>query len=124
MMLLRSESCQAAMHEIGATCHGGWGYLELEGRKLAWTHGDDKRILRDLEQSGEFDFLFYGHTHVAEQHCSGSTRIVNPGEVCGWLGGVRDMYETKHGGKRRSPAKHRILLSSPLALNSSRNLLP
>ncbi|MBX9679619.1 MAG: metallophosphatase family protein [Gemmataceae bacterium] len=66
---------------IGATHHGIWGQLEIDGVHIAWTHGDDRRTLRELEASQAFDFLFYGHTHVAEQHQSGKTRIVNPGAL-------------------------------------------
>jgi putative phosphoesterase len=75
------EGLAATMTETGATLHGTWGCLELGNRKLAWAHGDDKRLLRDLEQSGQFDYLFYGHTHVAEQHQSGSTLMINPGAL-------------------------------------------
>jgi putative phosphoesterase len=76
----RSELARA-MAETGATLHEAWGTLELEGRRLAWTHGDDKSLLRDLERSEHFDYLFYGHTHHAEQHRSGPTLIVNPGAL-------------------------------------------
>ena len=30
---------------------------------------------------GAFDFLFYGHTHVAEEHRTGPTRVINPGAL-------------------------------------------
>lgn len=72
---------QAEMTVCGATLHDGFGYLELAGRKLAWTHGDDQRLLRQLEQSAAFDYLFYGHTHVAEQHRTGPTLVCNPGAL-------------------------------------------
>ena len=70
-----------AMHAIHATLHDSFGSIELEGLKLAFTHGDDARLLRDVETSGYYDFLFYGHTHRAEEHLSGPTRIVNPGAL-------------------------------------------
>jgi putative phosphoesterase len=69
------------MAQTGATLHEPFGDLELEGRKLAWTHGDDKRLLHDVEQSGYFAYLFYGHTHQAEQHTTGPTRVINPGAL-------------------------------------------
>jgi uncharacterized protein len=72
---------ETAMKAVGATCHGSFGVLELAGRKVGWTHGDDQRLLHDLETSGAFDFLFYGHTHVAEQHRTGPTLVVNPGAL-------------------------------------------
>jgi predicted phosphodiesterase len=49
--------------------------------KLAFTHGDDKPLMRDVERSGYYDFLFYGHTHQAEEHRSGLTRVINPGAL-------------------------------------------
>lgn len=70
-----------AVKEIGATLHGAWGQLEFAGRSLAFTHGDDPHLLHDLAQSDEFDFLFHGHTHVAKEHRTGKTRIINPGAL-------------------------------------------
>ncbi len=70
-----------AMADIGATLHEHFGNLELEGVKLAFLHGDDTRMLRDVERSGHYDFLFYGHTHQAEEHRTGPTRVINPGAL-------------------------------------------
>ena len=70
-----------AIHGIGATLHEGYGYLELDGVKLAFTHGDDKRLLHDLEQSGAFDYIFHGHTHQAANYRKGATRVINPGAL-------------------------------------------
>ena len=70
-----------AIHGIGATLHEGWGNLELEGVKMAFLHGDDRRLMQDVENSGVFDFLFYGHTHQAEEHRTGPTRVLNPGAL-------------------------------------------
>ncbi len=70
-----------AIEGSGARLHEPFGSLELRGRKIAWLHGDDKRLLRDLENSGHYDFLFYGHSHHAEQHRCGPTLVVNPGAL-------------------------------------------
>src|SRR5262249_14601825 len=69
------------MAEIGATLHESFGHVELEGVRIAFTHGDDHKLLSDLEQSGAYDFLFYGHTHAAEEHQTGPTRVINPGAL-------------------------------------------
>jgi putative phosphoesterase len=69
------------MDATGAKLHEPFGHLELAGRKIAWIHGDDQRLFRDVENSGHFDFLFYGHTHHAEQHRTGPTLVVNPGAL-------------------------------------------
>jgi putative phosphoesterase len=75
------EELRQAMQESGATLHESFGHLEIDGRKLAWIHSDDKRLFHDLEAAGHFDYLFYGHTHQAEQHRTGSTLVVNPGAL-------------------------------------------
>jgi putative phosphoesterase len=70
-----------AIRKVGGTLHEPFGNLELGGKKLAWIHGDDARLFRDIEQSGHFDYLFYGHSHHAEQHRTGQTLVVNPGAL-------------------------------------------
>ena len=70
-----------AIHGIGETLHEPFGEVELEGVKIAFTHGDDKKLLEKLEESGRYDFVFYGHTHHAEQHRTGPTLVVNPGAL-------------------------------------------
>jgi putative phosphoesterase len=74
-------SLTQAIHGIGEKLHHPWGHVVLSGVKIAFVHGDDKRLLDDLEHSGAFDFLFYGHTHHAEEHQTGPTRVVNPGAL-------------------------------------------
>jgi putative phosphoesterase len=75
------EGLRRAMAETGATLHEHFGSLQLAGKNIAWTHGDDKRLFRDIEASGHYDYLFYGHTHHAEQHQSGPTLVLNPGAL-------------------------------------------
>src|SRR5207245_5879273 len=74
-------SLRQAIYAIGGTVQEPFGNLELEGCKIAWIHGDDKRLVQDIENSGRFDYLFYGHTHQAEQHRTGPTLVVNPGAL-------------------------------------------
>jgi hypothetical protein len=70
-----------AVEAIGCTMHEPFGHLELAGKQVAWLHGDDSRLKHDLEMSEHYDYLFYGHTHVAEQHLVGKTLVVNPGAL-------------------------------------------
>jgi putative phosphoesterase len=74
-------SLRQAVHGIGATLHEPLGRLELGGAKIAWMHGDDHGLMRLVEQSGEYDYLFYGHTHVAAERRTGDTRVINPGAL-------------------------------------------
>jgi putative phosphoesterase len=70
-----------AMEEVGAALYDTYGSLELEGVKIAFVHGDDHHLLRDVERSDYYDYLFYGHTHAAEEHRTGATRVINPGAL-------------------------------------------
>jgi putative phosphoesterase len=72
---------RSAIQEIGATLHDGFGNLELAGRKIAFLHGHERGRMRDVENSSYFDYLFYGHTHVAKEHVTGPTRVINPGAL-------------------------------------------
>jgi putative phosphoesterase len=76
----RTSLCQA-IHGIGETLHEPFGQVEIEGARIAFVHGDDKRLMDQIEHSGRFDYLFYGHTHQAAQRRSGPTRIINPGAL-------------------------------------------
>jgi putative phosphoesterase len=76
----RADIAQAVA-DIGATLHGAWGQLELAGQSLAIVHGDDRQLLHDLEHADAFDFLFHGHTHIAKEHRTGKTRVINPGAL-------------------------------------------
>ncbi len=78
---VEKHSLREAMAEIGATLHEPFGDVELEGRRIAFLHGDDQRLMKDVEQSGYFDYLFYGHTHQAKEHRTGPTRVINPGAL-------------------------------------------
>ena len=75
------EGIARAIAHIGATLHESFGHLELAGKQIAWTHGDDARLFHDLEQAAHYDYLFYGHTHVADQRLAGKTRVINPGAL-------------------------------------------
>lgn len=74
-------SVRQAIHGIAGMLHEPFGKLEIETYKIAWTHGDDHHLFQQLEASGEYDYLFYGHTHQAEQHRTGPTLVVNPGAL-------------------------------------------
>jgi putative phosphoesterase len=76
-----SGGIRRAVAEVGVTLHEPFGHLDLAGRQIAWLHGDQSDLKRDVERSNHYDYLFYGHTHVAEQHQTGKTLIVNPGAL-------------------------------------------
>jgi putative phosphoesterase len=75
------DELERAARDIGATLQQPWGHIERDGKQIAFVHGDDSRLFHDLEHSETFDFLFYGHTHHAEEHRRGKTRVINPGAL-------------------------------------------
>ena len=75
------ESFAPAIERVGAKLYQPYGELELAGKRIGWIHSHDAKLFMDLEYSDHFDFLFYGHTHKAEQHRRGRTLVVNPGAL-------------------------------------------
>lgn len=71
----------AAIKDVGGTHHDSFGAIELAGKRLAWVHSHERHQLRQLEHSDFFDYLFYGHTHIREQHRTGKTLVANPGAL-------------------------------------------
>lgn len=66
------------------TLHGETADLVLDGRRvfichLPWTASK-------AAESGLYDAVFFGHTHVPETLSIGSTLVANPGEVYGRQG--------------------------------------
>jgi uncharacterized protein len=71
---------RAAIRAIGATCLEKGGLIELEGQRLAVTHGDSDHELALLARRRP-DYLFSGHTHKAIDVVRGETRFINPGAL-------------------------------------------
>lgn len=70
-----------AIADAGQTCHGRFGTLEMQGRKIAFLHGDDGALLRQTIAGGQCDLVCHGHTHVARQTRQGDTLVLNPGAL-------------------------------------------
>lgn len=75
------QALRAAIHAVGHTCHERFGTLELAGRRIAWTHGDDTSALVRAIEGGQYDLVCHGHTHVARWELVGRTRVLNPGAL-------------------------------------------
>jgi len=71
----------AAIKAIGGTAHDSFGALEIGGKRIAWVHSHERHQLYQLEHCDYFDYVFYGHTHVREQHRTGKTLVANPGAL-------------------------------------------
>ncbi len=59
--------------------------LEIGDQRVLLLHEPD--FLDAFLHSGDFDLVIYGHTHTPETSRTGETRVINPGEGCGWLRG-------------------------------------
>jgi uncharacterized protein len=75
------EGFAQRIDRLGQTCHGLFGDLEFEGVKVALLHSHDGRRFRQAIESGEYDLVCYGHTHVAAIDRRGKTLVVNPGAI-------------------------------------------
>jgi putative phosphoesterase len=71
----------AAIESAGQTCHGEFGDITLEGKRIAMLHGDDSHRFRQTLSSGDWDLVCYGHTHVAAIQRHGRTLSLNPGAL-------------------------------------------
>jgi putative phosphoesterase len=61
--------------------HGESAFLEIEGYKVAMVHYP--KIAFAFAKSGEYDFIFCGHTHKYEIKNIGKSLVINPGEILG-----------------------------------------
>ena len=61
--------------------HGGVGTIELEKRKIAFTHYP--WIADKLARQKKYDSVFYGHNHRAWEKKMGNTIVRNPGTLAG-----------------------------------------
>jgi uncharacterized protein len=65
----------------GHTLHDRLGSLEIEGRRVAFLHGDDVKLLHHTIHSGHWDLVCYGHTHAFSRAREGRTVVLNPGAL-------------------------------------------
>lgn len=72
------ERCAA---NLGITCLGAMGELELGGKKFVVLHGDDERTKQRVLSEQRHDYLLQGHTHVKLDHRIGRVRCINPGAL-------------------------------------------
>jgi putative phosphoesterase len=82
-----------AMVAVGGVCLGDGGLVELAGKRIAVTHGDEIGEVRRLMAESP-DYLLYGHSHLAADRREGSTRCINPGALhraASWTVGILDL---------------------------------
>lgn len=65
----------------GQHCHERFGTLEVQGKQIAFLHSDDRRLFQQTIDSGEYDLVCYGHSHIALLEQRGKTLVLNPGAL-------------------------------------------
>lgn len=78
---LNHDQLRATIESCGQTCHGRFGELTLEGKRIAFLHSDDGSRFRETIAEGDYDLVCYGHTHLAETHQESGTTVLNPGAL-------------------------------------------
>ncbi|HSD82788.1 MAG TPA: metallophosphoesterase family protein [Anaerolineae bacterium] len=63
----------------------------IEGFRIGLCRGDNMPLVNRWAKSGEFDYVFYGHSLRRSDNLVGKTRVINPGA----LGGPR--YQSRSG---------------------------
>ncbi len=66
---------------VGVELLGRFGEVELEGKKIAILHSDDRRRFRETVESGKYDLVLSGHSHEIHDRQIGATRCINPGSA-------------------------------------------
>jgi putative phosphoesterase len=65
---------------IGVAVDHPMGRLEIDGKRLAYTHGHQGDLMARAVQES-VDYLFHGHTHSLRDERIGRTRVINPGAL-------------------------------------------
>jgi uncharacterized protein len=55
--------------------------FEIAGKKFFLIHSDDFRRYQEALQSGKYDYIITGHTHMYMVSHKHSTMVINPGAV-------------------------------------------
>jgi predicted phosphodiesterase len=68
---------------IGVACYGVLADVEFDGKRIAFLHGDDKKLLQKLLSEQQHDFIIHGHGPEGEDRKVGKTRVIHPGSLYG-----------------------------------------
>jgi len=76
---------QSAAYEVvetaGVKIPGRFADLNFAGHRVAVLHGDDEQRFETTVNSGDYDYIFFGHSHARHDETAGKTRLVNPGSA-------------------------------------------
>lgn len=95
----RAAFITAARSWRATTLHGDSGIRSLGGRLVYFCHLPAPAM--EAAASGNYDAVFFGHTHKVFTGTSGRTLVVNPGEVYGRQGAPTiGIYNTEDNSAR------------------------
>jgi putative phosphoesterase len=80
---LEKPSLEAAARALGLALPTAQAQVVIDGYAIAVLHGHENRS--GVIRSGNYRYVFHGHTHERRDEWVGPTRVINPGA----LGGTR-----------------------------------
>lgn len=66
--------------DLGVVVHDPAGELEIDQKRVFFTHGHDNGLMSQAIDSAA-DYLLHGHTHLARDERVQETRVINPGAL-------------------------------------------
>jgi len=67
--------------QLGIQVLPSLGELELAGKRIAVTHGDEGQLVRKVLDEQRHDYLLLGHSHIRADKRMGKVRVINPGAL-------------------------------------------
>jgi len=67
--------------KLGVNLLGEIGEIELDGKKIFFNHFPN--ISRAFAMTGDYDIVFYGHTHIKHKEIIRDVPLVCPGSIMG-----------------------------------------
>ena len=73
-----------------------YDFLKIDDRDIFITHFP--YLVKHMAKSGDFDAIFFGHTHIKSEDNINNCLIVNPGEIAAYRDRVASfaLYDTKN----------------------------
>ncbi|NNF43941.1 MAG: YfcE family phosphodiesterase [Phycisphaerales bacterium] len=65
---------------VGVTVDDPVGDLEIDGRRVVFTHGHRPRVLEKALAEGA-EYILHGHSHHPRDERIGASRVINPGAL-------------------------------------------
>ena len=75
-----AQSLTRYAQDLGVIVHDPAGEIEIDGKRLMFTHGHINSVMEHAIESGA-EYLLHGHTHVLSDETIGQTRVINPGAL-------------------------------------------